>query len=313
MRDDMGDGMRGDICDGRGRDGRGESLLGGRLSFRQPPRGQGYRAPFDGVFLAACVPLASWLRGRRGQRGMSRRVSSMRPLRCLDMGMGTGMVSLCLLSRAQRARMALHVTGIETQHALLPYARRNLADNGFSTHAQVLWGDMRVAKPLMARKRFDIVMVNPPWRDGGRDGGREGGRQGGHKRACQHAPRHPQRACAFMLGDSTLGEWVSSAVRYAKPDGMLCLIVHADHTEHVTCVLRRLGWHVAVRWFLYGRSHAHPIRTIFYAHKAGDRRGGYGARSNASSIHHVTLHEFDGRFNPVIEGVLRHGSALAGG
>jgi len=114
-----------------------DTLLGGKVKFRQPA--SGYRAAIDPVLLAAAVPDA--VQGR-----------------VLDLGCGAGAALLCLARR----REDLTIVGLERDPAMAELARQNVAANGFGTRVSVVTGDLLNPPPQLMVGSFDAVMANPP-------------------------------------------------------------------------------------------------------------------------------------------------------
>ena len=75
-------------------------FLGGRLKIYQQKKG--FRAGHDSVILASSIP------AKRGDK-------------CLELGVGTGVVSLCLLSRVED----LKIVGIDNDQDVLSLAKEN--------------------------------------------------------------------------------------------------------------------------------------------------------------------------------------------
>lgn len=116
-----------------------DTLLGGRVSLRQPRHG--FRAAVDPVLLAAFVP------ARPGQR-------------VLEAGCGSGAAFLCLASRVP----GLTILAVERDPALAALARHNAAANGLAGCATILEEDIRRAEP---GDGFDHAFANPPFWPGG--------------------------------------------------------------------------------------------------------------------------------------------------
>lgn len=159
-------------------------FLGGRLRIFQPQKG--YRAGVDPVLLAAAVP------ARAGQT-------------VLELGLGAGTASLCLAARVP----GLVLCGLELQPAYADLARRNAAANGVAL--EVIEGDVTAPPPVLRARRFDHVLMNPPYfvRPSGAaaaDPGRETGR--GETRP--------------------LADWVAAGARRLAPGGFLTVIQSAE-------------------------------------------------------------------------------------
>jgi tRNA1(Val) A37 N6-methylase TrmN6 len=111
-------------------------LLGGRVVFDQPA--EGYRAPVDGLLLAAFAGRAS-------------RAAA-------DLGAGAGMVTLALLARDASP----HVLAVERDDVLTAFLIRNAAANGFTARVTVACGDVE-AIARGRRGSVDLVVANPPY------------------------------------------------------------------------------------------------------------------------------------------------------
>ncbi|MCJ2070248.1 peptide chain release factor N(5)-glutamine methyltransferase [Methylobacterium sp. J-030] len=77
------------------------------------------------------------------------------PLRCLDLGTGSGCILAALLSELPRA----FGLGLDRSEAALATARHNLAANGFGGRAAFAAADWCDA----LQGRFDLVVSNPPY------------------------------------------------------------------------------------------------------------------------------------------------------
>jgi tRNA1(Val) A37 N6-methylase TrmN6 len=115
-----------------------DTLLGGRVQFRQPK--DGYRAAIDPVLLAAAVKCNTGAR-------------------VLDAGSGSGAALLCLAARIPN----LDVTGLEIQAPLAALAEDNIKLNKFDARARVVVGDLTALPDIVCAYPFDIVMTNPPF------------------------------------------------------------------------------------------------------------------------------------------------------
>jgi tRNA1(Val) A37 N6-methylase TrmN6 len=115
-----------------------DTLLGGRVRFRQPQRGE--RASIDPVLLAAAVPAAA---------GDS----------VIDVGCGTGAASLCLAARLPSVR----VTGIDRERHLVRLAGDNILLNGMGRRVAAMSGDLLRPPPRLEPGTFAHAMANPPF------------------------------------------------------------------------------------------------------------------------------------------------------
>jgi tRNA1Val (adenine37-N6)-methyltransferase len=112
-----------------------DTFFRGRVSIRQPKRG--YRFSIDAPLLADFLPVCAGA--------------------ALEVGCGSGVVSLLALSRSRMAA----VTALEIQPDLAGLAWRNAEENGLSSRLRVLCGDFRERYREFAP--LDLLFSNPPY------------------------------------------------------------------------------------------------------------------------------------------------------
>ncbi len=161
-------------------------LLNKQVSIFQPLNG--YRASTDAVFLAS-VPA-------KIKSGDS----------FLDIGSGTGAISLCLAARLQE--YAPRITGLELQPELVELSNRSAEANGFARvnfrHCNIK--ELPADIPFCS---FDHVISNPPYAE-------------------EDMPSpNPGKALAHNHQDFTLKEWVKFAIKMLKPRGRFYMINRA--------------------------------------------------------------------------------------
>ena len=267
----------------------GDFLLARRLRFYQPA--QGYRAAFDGVFLAASVSLSQNARAK--------------PLRVLELGAGTGMVGLCLLWRAQTQHMPMQLVAIEKQTRLAAYNRMNIGCNGFFMAARVVVGDVRFACGG-GWGGYDLVISNPPWRE------------------TQHQtpPQNQERAVALLLGALRLEDWVGRAVMSLRKrgaggkGGRIALMVMGEQEAALCRCLRRYGMRVVRIWRLFSykgdttakRVIVHATHAVHATRAVHARKGANGEACFRSTK--IVLHEQGGALTQNARKVLEHAMPL---
>ena len=116
-----------------------DDVVHGRLKILQKARG--YRFSVDALLLAHFVRLNP-------------------QDRVLELGTGSGIISLLLASRSPMAA----ITGIEVQAELAAMARRSVALNGLGEKIVIREGDVRDIERLFPAHSFDVVVSNPPYR-----------------------------------------------------------------------------------------------------------------------------------------------------
>lgn len=84
--------------------------------------------------------------------------------RVLDLGTGTGVIPLLLAAR----HPDIHIAGLELQAESAEMAARSVALNHLQARVQIDCGDYREVAALYGHGRFDLVTMNPPYREQGR-------------------------------------------------------------------------------------------------------------------------------------------------
>lgn len=126
---------------------------------------------------------------------------------CVDLGCGTGGISLILLAHYPEIR----VTGVEIQPDIADMARRSAALNSVEDRFTVLCGDMRTAHEALGRCGFSLAVCNPPYF-------KEGGALKSESRT---------KLIARHEGDMPPIEVASAAARLLKNGGRLAVIYPA--------------------------------------------------------------------------------------
>ncbi len=83
--------------------------------------------------------------------------------RILELGSGTAVIPLLLTSLGANS-----VDGIELNPVMADICRRNVAMNGREDKIRILEGDYRNIENLVVSGSYDLVYVNPPYREAGR-------------------------------------------------------------------------------------------------------------------------------------------------
>ena len=145
------------------------TLIGGRVKMR---RGH-YNPTSDAVWLAAFAP--------GGVRSV------------LDVGIGSGGVSLCLLAN----NPGVAITGIDTSEEMLSACSGNLDLN--DADAELINADINTWRTT---RTFDLVITNPPYFSG---------------TPAKHNAHH----------NADLSSWVSRCIARVRPMGTFCIITDA--------------------------------------------------------------------------------------
>lgn len=238
-------------------------LLGGRVRLSQPVAG--YRAATDPLLLAAAVP------ARAGET-------------VLELGLGAGAAALCLAARVQ----GVVLTGVEIQPEYAALARANAAANGVSL--EVVEGDVAALPAALRARRFDHVMMNPPFHAHGLASPVEG------------------RDRAHREGEAGVGAWISAAVARARPRGRVTLIHRAERLPEILAALSGPAGEIAVLP-LAARGGRAAKRVIVTART--QMRGPFRLLAPLV-LHEGAAHSADGDdFTAAARAILRDGAALS--
>ena len=242
-----------------------DDFLGGQLRLRQPR--DGYRIGIDTVLLAAAVT------PRAGAK-------------ILDIGGGTGGISLCLATRLRGIGVDnFNIDSIELQkeHKLL--FEDNIGLNNLAAHVQVTQGNIKSPPRTLAPNSYDYVLSNPPYLAAG------------------HAPPPPQagKAISHMDSDISLRDWTRYCLRMTRPLGYLTMVCRADRLNDILSALDDKAGDIIIfpLWPTAGQA---AKRVVVQA-----RKGGRGALHLSAGL---VLHQGPQKYTREAEEVLRHGKRL---
>lgn len=233
-------------------------LLDKKVKIYQPENG--YKASSDAVWLASAVAKV-----KQGDA-------------FLDVGAGTGAVSLCL---AQRFNMAnIQITGIELQSLLAEAANKSALDNGFGF---VRFIEGNIFETKLEPCTFSHVITNPPY-------------------ALDDMPSpNPSKAAAHNFQFENLGRWIDFCIKMLKPQGRFYIINRAEALEDILAhIHNRLG---NIEIFpLYSKENQPAKRVIIRAQKD----------SKAPLVLHqgLLVHTSSGKYTAKADKVLRQGEAI---
>jgi tRNA1(Val) A37 N6-methylase TrmN6 len=234
-----------------------DTLLGGKVTILQPK--DGYRVAIDPVLLAASI------QPRPGDR-------------VLDVGAGTGAVSLCLAHRLP----GLDITGLEVDETYWSLARRSAALNDCQIDFQQ--GDLFSLPSLLRGQAFQYVVSNPPFRSPESNRRASPGRRGAH-----------------FLDGVTLQGWISACLRTLAPKGVLSLIIPADKLDEAIASLAGRAGNIGL-YPLWSKAGATAKRVILQA--TGQ------SKAPARMAPGLVLHAPDDTYTPEAQKVFHDGCAL---
>lgn len=139
----------------------------------------------------------------------------------LDLGTGSGIIPLLLACRSAATR----IVGVELQAGLADRARRSVAFNGLAERIEIVEGDLRRVVGELGAGSFDLVLSNPPFR------------QGGSGRIAPDA----ERAAARHELAGGLADFLKAAALLLRSGGRCCLIYLAERLTDLLVELRSAG------------------------------------------------------------------------
>ena len=233
-------------------------LLNKKVKIYQP---EGfYRASSDAVWLSAAV--------NKVKKGDN----------ILDVGSGTGAVSLCLAERFKNSEIS--ITGIELQSVLAESATQSAITNGFKfvnfINSNIFQNDL---KPCS----FAHVITNPPYAENDMPSPNE------------------SKATAHNFQYADLSGWLNFCIKMLRPQGMFYIINRAEAIESIIShISGKLG---AIEVFLlYSKEEQKAKRVVVRAKKD----------SKTPLVIHspIFVHNKDGSYSEKAEEILRQGLSI---
>jgi tRNA1(Val) A37 N6-methylase TrmN6 len=241
-----------------------DAVLGGRLVLRQPLRG--HRVGHDAILLAAATS------ARSGDHAV-------------DLGSGVGGAGLALARRIE----GLDVTLVDIDPALTALAAGNAERNGLSDRVRAVRLDVEASAADfiaagLAPGSAACVLMNPPFNV-----------------AQQPSPDRARRT-AHAASDQTLRQWLRTAARLLRADGVVTLIWRADGLADVLAALAKDFGAIAVLP-VHAKPGAAAIRVLVRATKA--------SRAPLALLPGFLLADAESKPTAAAEAVLRKGEALS--
>ena len=232
-------------------------LLNKRIKVFQPI--DGYRAAIDAVLAAAAV-------------------TGVRPLdTILDLGSGTGAISLCLAARYPQNE----ITGIEIQPQLAELSNLSAQANGF-TNLHYLNQDIFAASVPFCS--FAHVVTNPPYFD-------------------SSMPTSPKsgKATAHNFKQAGLREWLNICIKMVQPQGYLYIVNRAEALDEILNSLHgRMG---EIRIFPFCSKEGQDVKRIVV-------RARKDSKAPLTIAPETVIHRAEGQYTPAAEAILRDGNCL---
>ena len=197
----------------------------------------------------------------------------------LDVGSGTGAVSLCIAARFKDK--GINITGIDIQKELIEASKKSALANNFNN---VLFEQIDIMKNKYKPCYFNHVLSNPPYSIG------------------DMPSPNLSKATAHNFDEISFNKWIDFCIKALKPQGRFYMINRAEALEYIISGLRgRLGG-IEVLPIFSKPSDAKAKRVIVRAQKD----------SKAPLIIHtpIYVHKDDCSHSELAEKILRQAQAL---
>lgn len=237
-------------------------LLDKKIKIFQPLNG--YRASTDAVLLAAMV------------------ADNLNKAKILDVGSGTGAVSLCLAQRLQARQV--EITGIEIQKELAELANFSALQNDFKfLHYLNLDIREKIGSQYLAPCSFDMVVTNPPYSD--------------------HDMPSPNKSKALAHNHSNfnLTQWLHFCLKMTKPFGKIYLVNRVEALPEICNALQGKAGGICILP-IYSKENQLAKRIIVTAQK--------DAKAPCRFLPPFYTHRADGQYTDAANKVLREGFCL---
>lgn len=202
-------------------------LLNKKIKIFQPE--DGYRASTDAVFLSSMID--------------ENKVANKAKI--LDVGSGTGAISLCLASRLKDKNV--EILGIDIQKELVELSNLSAKENGFDDFLKYQNIDIR-EKNVIRGGNFDFVVTNPPYSD--------------------HDMPSPNKSkkIAHNHQDFDLSGWLAFCLKMLKPKGYILLINRAEALNEIFSSLENKAGDIVVLP-IYSKEGQEAKRVVVIARK----------------------------------------------
>ena len=236
-------------------------LLNKRIAIFQPLNG--YRASTDAVMLAAMV-------------------SKVKNAKILDVGSGTGAVSLCLAERFKHDNVK--IDGLELQPKLAELANLSARANNFDF---LQFHNRDVGKKETAKEfipcSYDIVVSNPPYSD--------------------HDMPSPNssKATAHNLSTADFENWLSFCLKMAKPFGKIFMINRVEALPKICALVQGKAGGLRILP-IYSKKGQSAKRIIVEMQK--------DSKSPCKILPSFLVHSESGEYSASAEKILREGHSF---
>ena len=234
-------------------------LLNKKIKIFQPV--DGYRASTDAVFLSSLIDSEIIKKGDT----------------VLDVGSGTGAISLCLAERLKEKQV--QITGLDIQSDLVELSNLSAKSNGFADFLHYEHLDIR-EKTSLPTGTFSFVITNPPYSD--------------------HDMPSPNisKQLAHNHQNFDLTGWLTFCLKMLKPKGYLLLINRTEAINEILSALHNKAGDVHILP-IYSKQGQVAKRVAVIAKK--------GAKGITKILPPFYTHNEDGSYTDKAQSILRLG------
>ncbi len=238
-------------------------LLDKRVKIFQPVNG--YRASSDAVLLSAMID------------------NIKTGARILDVGSGTGAISLCLAERLQTQNIAIR--GAELQSELAELSNLSAQANHFDF---VRFYNVDIRQKMQSEDlcpcSFDVVVSNPPYSE--------------HDMPSPNA----SKAMAHNHHDFNLNKWLAFCLKMTKPFGRIYIINRVEALSLICSQLQDKAGGLTILP-IYSKAGQNAKRVIVSAQK--------DSKAPCRILPPFITHDADGKYTENAEKILRQGISFA--
>ena len=169
---------------------------------------------------------------------------------CLELGTGTGILSLLLATRGK----CRHIDALEIQHEYAALAARNVCLNHLSDRIRVTEGDLRAEGVVARDGRYRLTVANPPYMR----------QKSGYLNSTAHKTdaRHEQN------GD--IRDFCKAAAGALSFGGQFCCVFRPDRTADLVCAMRDTGLEPKRMTFVHRDAGAPPSLLLMESRAGGN-------------------------------------------
>lgn len=240
-----------------------DGFLNGELKVYQLEGG--YRAGHDAVILASSIS---------AKEGDS----------CLELGIGSGVVSLCLAHRVK----GIKIIGLENNNNMIEISNQSILLNHYEKVIKVLdfdiEGDIKKIEKIKSQS-FDHVFANPPY----------------FTENSSSVPDNENKKAANIGSKKTLDIWVRRALTFSKSGGKITFINHINNLPELLYLFDKKMGGIQVTP-IFPKKNKSATRVIV----SGIRDSNKSIQFNDGLI----LNDSKGQTTKRVENILRNGDVL---